>query len=61
MYPELQWNLSFFELENITKIKTRYYKKGLRKRLQIFANFLEKKGQRIDIARNKAYFFQSTA
>lgn len=27
-------------MENITKIKTRYYKKGLRKRLRIFANFL---------------------
>lgn len=27
-------------LENITKIKSRYYRKGLRKRLRIFANFL---------------------
>lgn len=27
-------------MENITKIKTRYYKKGLRKRLRIFCNFL---------------------
>lgn len=27
-------------MENITKIKTRYYKKGLRKRLRIFANYL---------------------
>ena len=27
-------------LENITKIKTRYYKKGLRKRLRIFAEWL---------------------
>lgn len=27
-------------MENITKIKTRYYKKGIRKRLRIFANFL---------------------
>lgn len=27
-------------MENITKIKSRYYKKGLRKRLRIFANFL---------------------
>lgn len=27
-------------MENITKIKTRYYKKGLRKRLRIFAYFL---------------------
>lgn len=30
-------------MENITKIKTRYYKKGLRKRLRIFANFLYNK------------------
>lgn len=43
-------------LENITKIKTRYYKKGLRKRLRIFANFLEKKGQRVDIAGIKPTF-----
>lgn len=27
-------------LENITKIKSRYYKKGLRKRIRIFANWL---------------------
>lgn len=27
-------------MENITKIKTRYYKKGLRKRLRIFSNFI---------------------
>lgn len=27
-------------IENITKIKTRYYRKGLRKRLRIFANWL---------------------
>ena len=27
-------------MENITKIKTRYYKKGIRKRLRIFAHFL---------------------
>ena len=27
-------------LENITKIKSRYYRKGLRKRLRIFVNFL---------------------
>lgn len=37
-------------MENITKIKTRYYKKGLRKRLRIFANFLNLKGQHIDIS-----------
>lgn len=35
-------------MENITKIKTRYYKKGLRKRLRIFCNFLSKKGINID-------------
>lgn len=35
-------------MENITKIKTRYYKKGLRKRLHIFANFLNLKGKQID-------------
>lgn len=35
-------------MENITKIKTRYYKKGLRKRLRIFCNFLQKKGINID-------------
>ena len=28
-------------MENITKIKTRYYRKGLRKRLRIFCNWLE--------------------
>ena len=38
-------------MENITKIKTRYYKKGLRKRLRIFANFLNtRSGTRIDIS-----------
>lgn len=37
-------------MENITKIKTRYYKKGLRKRLRIFRGFLEKKGINIDVA-----------
>lgn len=37
-------------LENITKIKTRYYKKGIRKRLRIFAYFLNtRSGCRIDI------------
>lgn len=29
-------------LENITKIKTRYYKKGLRKRLRIFTTYINK-------------------
>lgn len=38
-------------MENITKIKTRYYKKGLRKRLRIFAHFFAlKKNQYIDIS-----------
>lgn len=35
-------------LENITKTKTRYYKKGLRKRLRLYCNFLSKKGINID-------------
>lgn len=38
-------------MENITKIKTRYYKKGLRKRLRIFANFLNtRSGVSIDVS-----------
>ena len=38
-------------MENITKIKTRYYKKGLRKRLRIFAHFLNtRSGVGIDIS-----------
>lgn len=38
-------------MENITKIKTRYYKKGLRKRLRIFTNFLNtRSGIHIDTA-----------
>lgn len=36
-------------LENITKIKTRYYKKGLRKRLRIFSHFLGKTKGTIDV------------
>lgn len=36
-------------MENITKIKTRYYKKGIRKRLRIFAYFLNtRSGVRIN-------------
>lgn len=35
-------------LENITKIKTRYYRRGLRKRLRVFCSFLSKKGISID-------------
>lgn len=31
-------------MENITKIKTRYYRKGLRKRLRIFCTFMSTKG-----------------
>lgn len=38
-------------LENITKIKTRYYKKGLRKRLRLFAGWLLKsKAVSVDIS-----------
>lgn len=36
-------------MENITKIKTRYYKKGLRKRLRIFASFYENKAVMINV------------
>lgn len=35
-------------MENITKIKTRYYKKGLRKRIRLFTNFLAMKGIQVD-------------
>lgn len=38
-------------MENITKIKTRYYKKGLRKRLRIFANFLGNKMIQVDVSK----------
>lgn len=38
-------------LENITKIKTRYYKKGLRKRLRIFSAWLQtSEGKNVDAA-----------
>lgn len=37
-------------MENITKIKTRYYKKGLRKRIRIFCNFLSLQGKTVDPA-----------
>lgn len=43
-------------LENITKIKTRYYKKGIRKRIRIFSNWLILKGQNVDIAGIKPVF-----
>lgn len=36
-------------MENITKIKSRYYRKGLRKRLNIFANFFRNKGVGLDV------------
>ena len=35
-------------MENITKIKTRYYRKGLRKRIKIFYNFLSLQGKQVD-------------
>ena len=38
-------------MENITKIKSRYYKKGLRKRLRIFASFLSVKGIQVDVSK----------
>lgn len=34
-------------MENITKIKTRYYKKGLRKRLRLFAGWLQKRDSKV--------------
>lgn len=38
-------------MENITKIKTRYYKKGLRKRIRLFAGWLQKsKSVNVDIS-----------
>ena len=44
-------------MENITKIKTRYYRKGLRKRLRIFCNFLATSGKgNIDYKTIKAVF-----
>ena len=35
-------------MENITNIKTRYYRKGLRKRLRIFCNYLALHGKSVD-------------
>lgn len=43
-------------MENITKIKTRYYKKGLRKRLRLFAHWLALKGINIDVEGIKPIF-----
>lgn len=46
-------------LENITKIKTRYYREGLRKRLQIFANFYGRRAIAIDPSQITAVFTRS--
>lgn len=43
-------------MENITRIKTRYYKKGIRKRLRIFGNWLSLKGKNVDINGIKPIF-----
>lgn len=43
-------------LENITKIKTRYYRKGVKKRLKLYSNFLQIKGKNIDISGITATF-----
>lgn len=48
----LLWNKGkdgkWYCMENITKIKTRYYRKGLRKRIRIFCNFLAMRGKHVD-------------
>ena len=43
-------------MENITKIKTRYYKRGVRKRLRMFSTWLSLKGQSVDITGIKPVF-----
>lgn len=43
-------------MENITKIKTRYYKKGIRKRIRIFSNWLSLKGKNMDTTGIKPVF-----
>lgn len=43
-------------MENITRIKTRYYKKGIRKRLRIFGNWLALKGKNVNISGIKPIF-----
>lgn len=43
-------------LENITKIKTRYYKKGLRKRMRLFKNFYSIKGINLNVDNVKMSF-----
>lgn len=37
-------------MENITKIKTRYYKKGIRKRLRLIQNYLATTGIQVDVS-----------
>lgn len=46
-------------LEMLTKIKERYYKKGLRKRIKMFCHFLELKGKNIDPDMVKTTFSRS--
>lgn len=43
-------------MENITKIKTRYYKKGIRKRIRIFSNWLSLKGKNVETTGIKSVF-----
>lgn len=43
-------------LENITKIKTRYYRKGIKKRLKLYSNFLQIKGKNTDVSGITATF-----
>lgn len=43
-------------MENITKIKTRYYKKGIRKRIRLFEHWLSLKGIAVDTAGIKPVF-----
>ena len=37
-------------MENITKVKTRYYRKGLKKRLRIFAHSLQNRAINVDVS-----------
>lgn len=46
-------------MENITKIKTRYYKRGLKKRMRLFVNFLAIKGTTVDITGIQPQFTRS--
>lgn len=43
-------------MENITKIKTRYYKKGIRKRIRMFSVWMSIKGKNVDINGIKPVF-----